>query len=127
MFCCKKIVMEKEIRKTDVKIVLVTAPEGDSTVELAKRLVEVRKAACVNIIPGVRSIYSWEGEVCDDKEVLLVIKTLSGEVEGLKNEVLEHHPYDVPEFLVLPLVGGHHPYLDWVRGALGEEEKKGRD
>jgi len=119
VFCCKKFGMEKETKKTDVKIVLVTAPEGDSTVELAKRLVGAKRAACVNILPGVRSVYSWEGEVCDDKEVLLVIKTHSSELEGLKKEVLEHHPYDVPEFLVLPLDGGHHPYLDWVRGAVG--------
>ncbi len=106
------------MEKNEVKVVLVTAPAGDRALELAKGILESETAACVNIIPSIRSIYRWEGKVCDDEEVLLVIKTVSTGVEALKREVVSKHPYEVPEFVVLDVSGGHAPYLDWVRDSV---------
>ena len=82
--------------------------------DLAGELVKSRLAACVNIIPGVRSIYAWKGEVCDDAEVLLVIKSRADAFEALRARVVDLHPYDVPEVIALPIVAGHQPYLDWL-------------
>lgn len=106
------------MEKNEVKVVLVTAPAGDGALELAKGLLESETAACVNIIPSVRSIYRWEGKVCDDEEALLVIKTIASGVEALRREVISRHPYEVPEFVVLDVRGGHGPYLDWVRDSV---------
>lgn len=93
--------------------VFVTAPP-DKAGELARGLVEARLAACVNILSGVRSIYSWKGEICDDAEALMVIKTRAELLEALRQKVVELHPYEVPEVIALPIVGGHAPYLEWV-------------
>ena len=98
-----------------VRVVLVTAPDPEQGAALARRLVEERLAACVNVVPGVRSIYRWEGEVQEDSEVLLVIKTREDRSEALAARVKEIHPYDLPEVVVLPVVGGSEGYLDWVR------------
>ena len=97
-----------------VRVVLVTAPEGAAS-ELARTLVRERLAACVNLIPGVRSIYRWKGELEEDDEVLLVAKTRSDRVAALAERVRELHPSELPETLALPAVGGSAAYLDWVR------------
>ena len=99
----------------EVQVVLVTAPDSEVAVKLARALVEAGLAACVNVVEGVRSIYRWEGEVRDEREVLLVIKTRRERSDELAARVRELHPYDVPEVLALPVVGGSRPYLDWVR------------
>jgi periplasmic divalent cation tolerance protein len=99
---------------TDVRVVLVTAPCGDPAAALARRLVEEGLAACVNRVPGVRSVYRWQGEVCDDGEDLLVIKTAADRVEDLVARVRELHGYEVPEVLVLAVEAGSAPYLEWV-------------
>ena len=94
-------------------LVLVTAP-ADAGPELARKLVEERLAACVNQIPGVRSVYRWEGKVVEDEEVLLVIKTTEERLAALMKRVPELHPYQVPEVLALPVAQGHPPYLAWL-------------
>lgn len=98
----------------DALVVLVTAPP-DRAPELARGLVEAGVAACVNVVPGVRSIYRWQGAVHDDAEALLVIKTTRGGFEALRAEVTARHPYDVPEVLAVPLAAGHAPYLAWIQ------------
>jgi periplasmic divalent cation tolerance protein len=98
----------------EVRVVLVTAPDAAVGASLARELVEARLAACVNLLPQVRSIYRWEGQVQDDAEVLLVIKTRADRCEELATRVKELHPYDLPEVLVLPVAGGSQPYLQWV-------------
>lgn len=103
---------------TEVAVVLVTAPGMEEAEALARALVEERGAACVNIVPGVVSLYRWEGAVQRDEEVLLVIKTTVDGAEDLKERVVALHPYDVPEVLVLPVTRGHRPYLDWVRASV---------
>ena len=96
-----------------VQLFLVTHPE-ESAHELASNLVEDGLAACVNILPGCRSIYRWEGKTCDEAESLLLIKSARQPVSELVSEITKRHPHECPEVIVLPLEGGHPPYLRWV-------------
>lgn len=98
-----------------VQVVLVTAPDADTAARLGRALVEERLAACVNLVPGVRSIYRWEGELHDDAEVLLLVKTRPDRLQALAARVKELHPYALPEVLALPASGGSPAYLDWLR------------
>ncbi len=97
--------------------VLITAPDAETGARLAHSLVEERLAACANLVPGVRSIYRWEGRVEDSEEVLLVVKTRAERIDALAARVCELHPYDVPEVIALPVAGGSRAYLEWVREA----------
>ncbi len=99
---------------TDYIVVYVTAPQ-DEAVDLAKTLVEERLVACVNIVPGLRSIYWWQGKVEDEPEVLCIMKTRSNLFESLRDRVRELHSYEVEEIIALPIVAGNPPYLDWIR------------
>ncbi len=95
-------------------VVLMTAPDAAAAERIARALVDERLAACVNIVPGVRSIYRWEGKVEDSTEVLLVAKTRAALFERLEARVRALHPYDVPEIVALPLTDGSRPYLSWL-------------
>lgn len=108
--------MPREGTTTDVCVVLTTAPNDADAERIARGLIETRQAACVNLVPGVRSFYRWQGAIEDEREVQLVIKTTQGRIESLKTWLLEHHPYDVPEFLVL-VAGGSDDYLRFVHEA----------
>lgn len=101
---------------TDVLVVLVTTPTPERAAELARALVEERLAACGNVVPGLRSIYRWEGEVQDDPEALLVLKTTRARFEALRDRILALHPYQVPEVIALPVEAGSAAYLAWVAG-----------
>jgi periplasmic divalent cation tolerance protein len=81
-------------------------------------LVDERLAACVNLVPTVRSIYRWQGAIQDDAEALAVIKTTAERYPALASRLAELHPYDVPEILALPLDDGHAKYLAWLAGAV---------
>ncbi len=98
----------------DALVVLVTAPDTDTAVRLGRALVEEQLAACANILPGVRSIYRWQGAVHDDAEVLLIIKTTATVQERLTQRMLALHPYDTPEVVALPIVAGSDSYLRWI-------------
>jgi periplasmic divalent cation tolerance protein len=100
---------------TDAILVLVTAPTVDKAAELARALVEEQLAACGNVVPGLRSIYRWEGKVHDESEVLLILKTRAPLFEALRRRVVELHPYQCPEVLRLGVEAGHEPYLQWIR------------
>ncbi len=102
------------------EVVLITAPDEETGKRLARTLVEEGLAACVNLVPGLASIYRWEGRVVEDREVLLLAKTTTLAFPKLKARVLELHPYQVPEILALPVAEGHGPYLAWLRESLGE-------
>ena len=99
----------------ELRVVLCTCPP-DLATGLAGALVDQGLAACVNILPGIRSVYRWQGKVCDDGESLLLIKTRADRVSELTEKILELHPYDVPEVLVLDVVEGegNPDYLKWV-------------
>lgn len=106
---------------TDVRVVLVTVPAGSGEEagkvgdRLAQALVAERFAACVNRIPNLTSTYRWQGKVEVDAEELLVIKTTEANVEKLKKRIVELHPNEVPEVLVLSVEDGLDTYLGWVR------------
>jgi periplasmic divalent cation tolerance protein len=99
----------------DVEVVFITAPDPEVGERLARALVEERLAACVNVVSGVRSIYRYEGQIHDDSEVLLIVKTRSDRAGLLESRVRALHPYDLPELIRIPLAGGSAAYLEWVR------------
>jgi periplasmic divalent cation tolerance protein len=99
---------------TNACVVLVTCASESEAASLATALVEERLAACGNIVPGVRSIYRWEGAVQQDQEVLLLLKTVQGRVPELGARVRELHSYDLPEVLAVPVLGGLPGYLSWI-------------
>lgn len=98
---------------TAFRLVLVTAPE-EAAALIAERLVAECLAACVNALPGLRSTYRWQGEVQQDQETLLLIKTSAHLLPRLEERIGDLHPYDVPEIIALALSEGSAPYLDWI-------------
>lgn len=98
----------------DCIVVLITAPGEEEAVRIGRELLELRLAACVNIIPSVRSLYWWEGSIQDDREVLMIAKTRKDLFGSLREKVKELHSYTVPEVLALPVVEGFDKYLFWV-------------
>jgi len=99
---------------TEYIIVLITGPSEEESARIGHALVGERLAACVNIIPAVRSIYRWEGRIEDEKEVLLIIKTKRVLFERLQERVKELHSYAVPEIIAFQLVEGNEAYLNWL-------------
>jgi periplasmic divalent cation tolerance protein len=99
---------------TDALVVLVTVPTHERAAEIARALVAERLAACGNVVPGLRSIYRWEGEIHEDGEALLLLKTTRARFEALRDRVLALHPYDVPEVIALPVEAGSAAYLGWI-------------
>jgi periplasmic divalent cation tolerance protein len=98
---------------------LTTFPGDFDTTSLAQDLVGAGLAACVNISPAIKSIYTWEGVPQVDQEQQLYIKTTTDQVDALWDVLKSRHPYDVPEFLVLPVVDGSEDYLRWVERSVG--------
>ena len=99
---------------TDKIVVLSTCGSPEEAARLARRLVETRAAACVNILPGVSSVYRWKGAVEEAQELLLVIKTRRPLLERLISELRAVHSYEVPEVVALPVVDGLDSYLAWI-------------
>ncbi len=99
-------------------VVLVTAPSEAMALELGQRLVDDRLAACVSVVPGVTSIFMWEGKLEQASEALLVIKTRAERYPALQQRVLELHPYSVPEVLALAVEAGAPAYLRWVQDSV---------
>ena len=97
-----------------ILVVFCTCPDEKTARALAAGLLEEKLAACVNVLPGIRSIYRWQDEVKDDSEVLMVVKTTQPNLERLTQWLEHHHPYDLPEVIALPVSGGSPGYLDWV-------------
>ncbi len=99
-------------------IVLCTCPDNTVAQQIAATLVEEKLAACVNLLPGVVSVYQWQGELCRDTEVQMIIKTTSGKLDAAFERMLSLHPYDVPEWLVLDPTTGNPDYLNWIKSSL---------
>ena len=95
-------------------VVLSTVGDAEAAEGIAREVVEKGLAACVNIVPEIRSIYSWKGKIESDRECLLVIKTTSERFEALRETIVSRHPYELPEVIALPIETGHAPYLDWL-------------
>lgn len=96
---------------------LVSVPDSDVGRKLARALVQEKLAACVQILDGMTSVYMWQGAQEESTESLVLIKTRSSLVDRVTQRVLELHPYDVPEVVALPIVGGSTKYLSWLEGA----------
>ena len=95
-------------------VVVTTVGTEDEANRLAREIVVRRHAACVNIVPVLRSVYRWKGKVCEDSEYLLIIKSAAEEYPAIEAAIRELHSYELPEILALPVVGGSQDYLDWV-------------
>jgi len=104
---------------TDKIIVFSTCGTEEEADKLARELVEARLAACVNIVPGARSVYRWKGAIESAAEWLLVIKSSRGRFEGLSAALEKAHSYEIPEVLAVPVVEGSRNYLNWLEGELG--------
>jgi periplasmic divalent cation tolerance protein len=98
-----------------VVLAISTAPDADTAARIGRALVQERVIACANLVPGVTSVYRWNGAVHEDGEVLLLMKTRPEHVPRLKARIAELHPYDVPELIVAPVVDGLAAYCAWVR------------
>ena len=103
-----------------VVIVLTTLGADADAASLARTLVEERLAACVNIVPGVTSVYRWQGAVSHDREQQLIIKTTDASLKALEARLRQLHPYELPEFIFLHAGGGSEAYLNWVGESVGE-------
>jgi periplasmic divalent cation tolerance protein len=95
-------------------MVLVTAPDVKTARQLARAALEARLIACANLIPKIESHYWWQGKSMIGAEVLLILKTTTARLAALEKLISARHPYDTPEFLVLPISRGNRRYLDWV-------------
>ncbi len=101
-------------------VVLVTASSQAEAERIASALVEAKLAACVNLMP-IRSVYTWQGEICSDEEWQLVIKTCLHHFSKLEAKVRSLHSYETPEIIALPILAGSPPYLQWIREVCGSE------
>jgi periplasmic divalent cation tolerance protein len=99
-------------------LVLTTVGADFDARSLAHALVEMQLAACVNIVPRIESVYRWEGRVANDAEQLLLIKTSDAHVEALREALFARHPYDVPEFVIVPVAGTSEAYGAWLLSSL---------
>ena len=106
---------------TDKIVVLSTCGSHEEATSMARALVEKRLAACVNIVPGVRSIYRWKDAIQDEEEVLLLIKTSRALVDDLRVEIERLHSYEVPELIALAVVDGSERYLAWMNRELAHK------
>ena len=98
----------------------VTAPDSSKAKEIAGGLVSNKLAACVNIIPGVESVYWWDGKINSDQELLLMIKSRAPHLSELTKKVISVHPYDVPEVISVPITGGSAKYLEWINASMSK-------
>ena len=98
----------------DAILILSTVPDAETAERIASVLVEAKLAACVNILPAVRSVYRWRGAVEKAEENQLLIKTTAARYREVEEAIRAHHPYEVPEIIVLPVTGGLPAYLRWL-------------
>ncbi len=109
--------MEKQSRVTaggEAILVFITVPSREEAEKIARRVVEDRLAACVNIVPQVRSLFTWEGKLSQEDEVLLVVKSRRSRFPALAGTVKELHSYSVPEIIAIPVLEGTADYLQWI-------------
>jgi periplasmic divalent cation tolerance protein len=101
-------------------LIISTADTMDLAQKISYALVRECKAACVNIVPGIRSIYRWEGKICDEAEYLLVIKSTHGNFESIRGRILDLHSYQTPEVISIPIAAGDPDYLNWLQAQVGQ-------
>ncbi len=108
----------KSIDSDPVIVVFCTLPDTDSAGRIAGILVEERLAACVNVVPGLISVYRWDGAVQRDEEVLLLIKTTQAVYGQLEQRMRVLHPYELPEIIAVPIQTGQADYIQWIKNTL---------
>ena len=108
-------------------LVLITTPKGDTADQIAGALIENGLAACVNVIKVIKSIYRWKGKIERDQEDLLLVKTRAEHLEKLTQQVIELHPYEVPEVIALSLEAGSTPYFHWIDSVLKTADDDEKD
>jgi len=104
-----------QLMNADTLLVMTTCPDEDCAESLSTHLIEENLASCINRLPGINSVYRWEGELKTGTEVLLLIKTASTCWERLEAEIKRLHPYELPEIIAVPITAGHKPYIDWIK------------
>ena len=104
---------------TNYTIITTTYPDKDTAKRTAKLLVERRLAACVQLLP-IQSIYSWQGEICDENEVMLLIKSRADLFDKVAEFIKQNHSFDVPELVQIPITNGSAAYLEWIGECTGE-------
>ena len=109
--------MKNHLRENEMDkiVVLITSLSKEEAEAIGHFLVERRLAACANLLPGITSIFSWEGKICTEREFLLILKSKRSLFEKLKVEVKKLHSYSVPEIIALPIVAGSEEYLNWLQ------------
>ena len=107
----------------EVVVVFVTGPDRETMVEIGRRVVGNRLAACVNVLDDVYSVYRWQGSVEETGEALAILKTTRARTGLLEDSVRSLHPYEEPEFIVLPVIAGSESYLEWVTRSVAESPK----
>ena len=105
--------MTKPEEFTDI-VLFITTADAEEARRIADVLVKKRKAACVNIVPGVSSLFRWQGKVEKTDESLLMVKSRASLLNQIVKLVKQHHSYDVPEIIALPIIGGNPDYLEWI-------------
>lgn len=95
-------------------VIFCTVPNNEVGLDIANTLVAKQLAACVNIVPGLTSIYKWKGELCNDQEFLLIIKSKKNLFANIEEAIKKIHPYEVAEIISLPLISGSYEYLQWI-------------
>lgn len=103
---------------TEYCLALCTCPSAESAAELAEVLIGEQRAACVNIVPGLTSVYPWKGKIETSQEHLLLIKTEAAVFTELEAAIKAHHPYELPEIIAVPIVRGSADYLEWLSACL---------
>lgn len=110
--------MDHPLESTQFGVVLVTAPSHEQAEAIAQTLVESKLAACVTVLP-VRSIYTWQGQIHQDEEWQLLIKSDLAKFTELETKIRAIHPYEVPEIIAVPILNGSLPYLHWIAESMG--------
>jgi periplasmic divalent cation tolerance protein len=105
---------------SEISIVLVTAGNEEEAAKIGRTLVEEHLGACANIVPRIRSIYRWKGEIYDEQECLIIIKTRTSLFHALEKRVKQLHSYEVPEIISFPVLRGLPQYIEWVLGETKE-------
>lgn len=105
------------MKENEFFVILSTCPDAAAGEAIGRALVEGAFAACVNVMPGLRSIYRWNDTLQTDEEALMIVKTSGARLAAACEQLVALHPYEVPEVVALPIADGHHPYLSWVASA----------
>ena len=104
--------------KSNFIIIYVTAKDSKQAKNIAQKIIQEKRAACVNIVPNVQSVYRWNGKVETSKEVLMIIKSQKSNFSKIADLVTQNHSYELPEIIAVPIVDGSKKYLKWIKESL---------